>query len=131
MSRISQLVASAADIEHEDVSVPQWGGVTLRIKSMDLAHRGQYLERLIKAREDEDSLALAQVQAELLVNCAYDPEDDSLAFTDADIPMLLTKHGGAVGRLATVASRLSGLDADAEERLGKDSSASTATPSAD
>lgn len=131
MSRIASVVAASDDIESEDVPVAQWQNITLRLKSMDLLHRGAYLERMIKAREEEDDQGLAQIQAELVVHCAFDPEDDSLAFTAGDIPMLLTKHGGIVGMLASKASRLSGLDAEAEERLGKGSSVSSETQSAD
>lgn len=131
MSRIADLVSTSNDLEFEDFPVKQWGGVTIRLKSMDVAHRGAYLERLIAARENEDSAALAQVQCELLVQSAYDPEDGSQAFTMDDIPMLKTKHGGVVGYLALKAQRLSGLDADAEERLGKDFSDSQETPSDD
>lgn len=131
MSRIASIVASADDIEHEDLTVPQWDNVVIRIKSMDLAKRGAYLERLIKARENEDDMAYAQLQAELVVHCATDPDDGSQAFDVSDIPMLLTKHGGVVNRLSNRASVLSGLDADAEERLGKPSQVSTEIPSDD
>lgn len=130
MSRLSDLIKATDDIEHEDVPIGPWG-VTLRLKSMDLASRGGYLERMIKAREEENDMALAQLQAEIVVACAYDPEDDTKAFTVTDIDMLLTKHGGVVGLLANKASRLSGLDADAEERLGKGSWASTAEAQTD
>lgn len=129
MSRIASIVASSNDLDHEDVTVSQWNNVVIRITSMDLAHRGAYLERIVKAREEQNDVAMAQLQAELLVHSAFDPEDNSQAFDLSDIPMLLTKHGGVVGRLSAIAQRLSGLDADAEERLGKDSLASTETPS--
>lgn len=128
MSRIASLVASAEDLDHEDVYVPKWD-VTIRLRSMDLASRGDYLERMIKAREEEDSLALAQIQAKIVVASAFDPEDDTPAFNEGDIKLLMTKHGGVVGMLANKAQRLSGLDPDAEERLGKGSSDSGETPS--
>lgn len=130
MSRIASLVASASDIEHEDVEVPKWG-VTIRLQSMDLASRGDYLEQMIKAREEQDSIAFAETQAKIVVASAFDPEDGSPVFNEGDIPMLMHKHGGVVAMLAAKANRLSGLDADAEERLGKGSSASGVTPSDD
>lgn len=129
-TRLASIVTAADDLESEDIVVPQWG-VTLRMKSMDTGHRGAYLERLIAAKDEGNDVAMAQIQAELVVHGAFDPEDGSQAFDESDIPMLLTKHGGVVARLATVAQRLSGLDRDAEERLGKDSSASTEIPSDD
>lgn len=131
MSRIAEIVAQASDIEHEDMVIPQWGNVTLRIVSMDLAARGAYLEKLIKAREEGDDVEYAQLQAELLVRCATDPDDGSKAFALTDVPMLLTKHGAVVNRIANKATILSGLDADAEERLGKPLPVSAVIPSDD
>lgn len=131
MSRLSAIVASTDDLEHEDIKVPQWGNTVFRVSSMNLANRGKYLEGIIKAREEGNDLALAQINAELVVNCTFDPDDGSKVFEESDIPMLLTKHGGAVARLANKASTLSGLDAEADERLGKDYLASSETPSDD
>jgi hypothetical protein len=126
MSRLSQLVATASDIEEESVKIPQWG-ISVIVRGMDGNRRSQYLTRLIRAREDEDSDALGQLEAELVVACTFDPEDNTQAFSDTDIPMLMTKSGFVIGAVASKAQRLSGLDANAEERLGKDSSTSAPT----
>lgn len=126
MSRISEKVSVAVDIETETVPISQWG-VSVLVKGMDGTRRSTYLTRLIKAREDEDSDALGQLEAELVVACTFDPEDDSPVFTEDDIPMLMTKSGFVIGTLAMKAQRLSGLDKDAEERLGKGSSTSAPT----
>lgn len=124
MSRISSLVAQADDLHTEPVSCPEWG-VTINVRSMDGNGRSAFMQRLADARENGE--AVASIETDLLVACCFDPEDDSQCFVADDIPMLLTKSGAVIGRLSAVAMRQSGLDAKAEERLGKDSSASTAT----
>jgi hypothetical protein len=129
MSRLSLLIGDKPDITDEGVYVPLWG-VTINIRSMDGNGRAAYLQRLVKAREEEDDEAIGQIECEILVQCAYDPEDGTQAFSDADIPMLMSKHGGVIGMLARKAVIASGLDNDAEERLGKPSSASP-TPAAE
>lgn len=125
MSRLSHAIAIVDDIDHEDVYVEKWG-VTLRIQGMDGHGRARYLRRIVEAREEEDDDALAQVEAEVLIECCYDPQDGTKAFDESDIGMLLTKHGGIIGMLSRKALVASGLDAEAEERLGKSSSVSTA-----
>ena len=126
MSRISQLIATADDIESEDVEIPIWG-CTIRIKGMNGYGRSTYLARLIKAREEEDEQKISEIEAELIIACAYDPEDDSLCFVSSDVPMLLEHSGAVLGVLSQKALRLSGLDGEAETRLGKGSSASAVT----
>jgi hypothetical protein len=126
MSRIAQLAAAANDIETETVPLPKWG-CTVEVRGMDGNRRSQYLARLIKAREEEDTEALGQLEAELVVACTFDPEDGSQAFTEGDIAMLMGKSGFYIGALAMKAQRMSGLDLQAEERLGKGSLTSVPT----
>ena len=126
MSRLALAIADASDIDSELVPIPKWGGVTLKLIGMSAATRSEYLTRLMEARKSGDSQSLAQVEADLIVTCALDPETDEPAFEQSDIPMLLTKSGAVIGELSSRAMKLSGLDAKAEERLGKASSASTA-----
>lgn len=132
MSRISQIVADAKDIETEEVPIPQWG-VTIEVRGMDGTNRSLYLNRFFKAKEEGNEEDLASIETDMLVFCCYDPEDGSQAFVAEDIPMLLTKSGAVIGRLATTAMRLSGLDKDAEKRWGKVSSEGTppSTPNSD
>lgn len=124
MSRLSEKIAVASDIDDEPVFIPKWD-VTLNVRGMDGNGRAEYLKKIVRARESEDDTELAQIEAEVLIQCLFDPDDGTRVFEDEDIPMLLTKHGGVIGMLSRKALVASGLDADAEERLGKPSSAST------
>lgn len=120
MSRITALVAVADDIEKNIVDVPEWG-VKIGIRSMDGNRRSQFMTAFSKARESEDEEELGKIEADLLVYCAFDPEDNSQCFTPDDIPMLLTKSGKVIGRLSKLASELSGLAPETEKELVKNS----------
>lgn len=126
MSKISEAVAAANDIVKDCVEIPSWG-VTIEVRGMNGLARAHYFQRITEAREENDPAVLARIEAEILVQSLYDPEDGSLAFADSDIDMLLTKDGGVIGMLSKKALVASGLDADAESRLGKSSSASSST----
>ena len=126
MTRIADLVRSSDDIDTETVTIDKWG-VTVQMRGMSGILRAQYLQRLIAANDEDDTEALSQLDAELVVACTFDPETDLPAFESADVPMLMTKAGDIIGALSVKAQRLSGLDGKAEERLGKGSSTSAPT----
>lgn len=126
MSRISQLVASTDDTQSKLVPIAAWK-ITVEVRGMDLEDRSEYLTALFAAREAEDQDALNQLDAQIVVSCVFDPEDNSPAFSDADVPMLMKKSAAVVGTLSMIAQRLSGLDNQAEERLGKGFSTSAVT----
>jgi hypothetical protein len=94
------------------------------MKGMNAQARSIYLQHLLGAQESEDPEQRAELDARLVVSCALDPETGDPAFLESDIPMLMSKAGDIIGPLATKALILSGLDGAAEERLGKDFSAS-------
>ena len=123
MTRISDLVAQAQDIETEDVEIPRWG-VTVRVQSMSGVDRAKYIQNLVAAQEEDSPDLLSELDAQLVVACTFDPETDEPAFLVSDIPMLMSKAGDILGALSIKAQRLSGLDGKAEERLGKASSTS-------
>jgi hypothetical protein len=126
MSRLSEQVANANDIETVSVPIPQWG-ISVDVKGMTGSERSKYLRRLIDAREAEDTDALGELDADLVIACTFDPDDGSKVFLESDKPMLQSKSGFIIGAIAMKAQRLSGLDVGAEERLGKGSSASVPT----
>jgi hypothetical protein len=121
MSRISDQVSQADDIETELVDIPEWG-VKIAVRSMDGVRRSQFMTDFTRARENEDdSAAVGKIEADLIVACCFDPEDNSQAFTIEDIPMLLSKSGAVLGRLSRIASKLSGLSAEDEAEQVKNS----------
>lgn len=119
MSRIADKIREIDDIPRERVKVALWGNVELELRGMDLPTRSDYIAHVLEAREDNDEETLAQLDARIIVEQTYDPEDGSRAFGDSDIPMLMTKAAAVIAPLSFKIQKLSGLDAQAEERLGK------------
>lgn len=128
MSRISEIVRVIDDIPTEDVPIALWG-ITVRIKGMDLTTRTDYIAHLMEAREKDDQVALAQLDAEIIIAQTFDPEDDTKAFLDGDVGWLMEKAAAVIAPLSFKIQKLSGLDAGAEERLGKGFSPSELTTS--
>jgi hypothetical protein len=123
MSRISELARGADDITSRIVTVPEWG-VDIEVRSMDGHKRATYLQNLSEARDNEEGLdreALTRTELELIIACSYDPDDHTQAFTDTDASWLLDKSGRVIQRLAAASLEMSGLAADSEEKVGKDS----------
>lgn len=118
MSRISDAVRVVDDIPSEIVPIALWN-IEVEIRGMDLTTRTDYIAHLVEAREDDDQEALAKLDAEIIIACTYDPEDGSKAFLDGDADMLMTKAAAVIAPLSFKIQKLSGLDAGAEERLGK------------
>lgn len=115
MSRLTDKIAAINDIEEKIVDVPEWE-VKIGIRSMDGNRRSQFMTAFSKAREAGNDDEIGKIEADLLVYCAYDPEDNSSCFTAEDIPLLLTKSGKVIGRLSKIASELSGLSPEAEKK---------------
>lgn len=129
MSRLSAIVENVDDTQVEIVPITAWK-IEVEVRGMSLVERQNYLTALFKARAEEDQETLNRLDAEIVVECTYDPEDGSKVFTEAHIPMLMGKSAAVVAILSFKAQKLSGLDANAEERLGKDFSplGTTASP---
>lgn len=124
MPNIREAVQAADDTQSEPVVVPEWNGVSIEVRGMSGLDRAAYVTAIVAARESEDPADYARVQAELIIATSHDPEDGSKVFQDGDADWLINKSGAALERLSAAAMRTSGLDANAEERLGKPSSAS-------
>lgn len=129
MSRLSDRIRKADDLESELVPVPQWGeGVEILVRGMDGRQRAGFMKRLTDARESDDDNALPEVELDLIIACSYDPEDNTPVFTDEDVDWLFDKAGAVIAKLSRVAMRVSGLAPETEAEVGKGGS-STTTPS--
>lgn len=119
----AEQILAAADREHEDVDVPEWGG-TVRVIGLSAADRDAY-EAALAATTKGDATAMARLQnfrAKLVVKALVDADGKRL-FSDADAKELGTKSGKVIDRLFDVVRRLSGMGKDALEQ-GKADSAS-------
>lgn len=116
-------IVAAPDIPHKDVDVPEWGGITLRIKGLTGKARDDFEARMFMMRattDDEVKIDLAANRnARILAQCLYDPEtDERLPISEDELG---AKSGTVTSRLAGIALALSGLARGAVEEAGKGS----------
>lgn len=114
-------ILQSADLPHEDVDVPEWGGV-VRVRTMSAADRGRYesnmftVEKTGKGWETKPRFD-NNTKLALVALCVVD-EQGARLFSDEDLPALGAKNASAVDRLYQVARRLNGMGIEAEETLG-------------
>lgn len=116
------------DLAFEDVVVPEWDNIKLRICAMSGADRDAWertITRIVdgKAVPDTDNF-----RGRLLVRCIVDPETGARVFQDGHAEALGAKSGDVLTRLAIIATRLNKLRNEDVAELGKGSALS---PSAD
>ena len=116
---IRDLIRSAEDTEREEYEVPEWG-VTVLLVTMSAKQRADIYTAM--SGQSEGEVPLEQFWRSVLLGCVRDPEDRSPIFTEDDIDWVLSeKNPDVIQRLSDAALRVSGMDAEAQDRLGKDS----------
>lgn len=112
-SELRKTILEANDLESEIVSVPEWGGVKIEIRSLNGKERAKLLSR---ASRPDNSVDLERWFPDLVIATAHDPETGEKVFEQADRDALNNKNGAVVSRLATIAQRLAGMmESDVEE----------------
>lgn len=96
-------ILNFADLRTEDVVVPEWGGVTVRVKELSIGEQMRFHN--LRDQYKDDTLALAAVFV------CHDLEGKPL-FTLEDIPALSSKSGSALKRIYDAADRVSATDED-------------------
>lgn len=112
-------ILKADDTGSEEVNVPEWGGTVL-VRGMTGKERDQFemsvLERGHGGRMVPNP---ANMRAKVIARCVVDGDGNRL-FSEQDIQALGDKNAGALDRVFTVASRLSGLGQDEEDEAKRD-----------
>lgn len=103
-------ILNAEDISKELVDIPEWG-VAVEVRGLTASERFRILQVAVK----DGQVDFKSWFPELVISSAYDPASGEKLFEPADRDTLLKKSGKAIGLIADVASRLSGLsDTDME-----------------
>ena len=123
MSSLRDAIRAADDLEKELVPIPEWGGVTVEVRSMSAGVRVRTLRSARAFDAETDAVA---IYPSLVIECCFDPETGEKLFEAGDEEWLLEKSVAALERLATAAMRVSSLSAEAVE-AGKDDSSPTPT----
>lgn len=131
MSLLSrEAILKADDLVTEDVDVPEWGG-TVRVKALTGAERDKLESSVVEQKGNKQRMNLTNFRAKLVASSIIDEKGHPL-FDEKDIRQLAAKSAGALDRVSTVASRISGMsDEDVEELTeGFDSAPSERSTSA-
>lgn len=119
---LRDLILNAEDLPHEDVEVPEWGDILVRVRGLSGTDRDAYEAKAValKNQGQDVELRLQDFRTKLVVKCLYDPESDERLFSDKDVAKLGKKSGVVIERLYGIAQHLSGMTKEAkEEAKGK------------
>jgi len=110
-------ILKAAVLRTEDVPVPEWGGSVL-VRELRGRERDEWEASLATQRGRQMVPDVANMRAKLAARVIVN-EDLEPVFTQADVAALGELSAAALDRVFEVASRLSGLQPDAVEEMGK------------
>lgn len=125
MSLNREQILQANDLEHEVVSVPEWGG-ELCVWRMAEKRRNDFDQWAVDVIERKD---YASFRARLIADCAGD-EAGALLFSHEDVGALAEKSSAAVRRVAEAALRVNKMRAQDAEQAEKNSEGGPAADSA-
>lgn len=119
---LKDAILAADDIRQEDVPIPEWGGITVRVKGLSDkqvgAHQGRQTAMRVRSQHGGDVEVETRIQrASLVVQALYDPATDRRIFDDADAPSLAEKNAGVVNGLYVLVQHLSGMDRTFEQQV--------------
>lgn len=107
------------DRPSELIEVPQWGE-KIKVVGMSAKERAKLLRRITNPETGEMDIELMYPM--LAIATAHDPESGEKLFSDDDIDALNDKSGAAMEVLGSAASRLSGMNQNEVNEMGKPSS---------
>lgn len=109
-------ILASQDIQTEEVSIPEWGGVVY-VRGLTGKERDQFELSMVQGKGKSQELNLKNFRAKLIVLSVVDgPNSTTRLFTPADVVALGEKSASALQEVFKVAQRLSGLNqADVEE----------------
>lgn len=111
-------ILAASDLLSETVYCPEWGGGVV-IRSMTGTQRDAY-EQSLMTRDDKGAFVVdtENMKVKLIVYTAVNESGEPL-FTADELAAIAGKNAAVIERLATVASRLSGLGNQALDEAAK------------
>lgn len=108
-------ILEAQDLEYREVFVKEWGGGTVRIRSLTGQEREAYDAWLFTTNKLDATNSRAR-----LLSMAIVDNDGKPIFTEADIQALAKKNSKVVVRLSYIAQKLSGMTPGSIRELTED-----------
>jgi hypothetical protein len=112
-------ILKASALKTEDVPVPEWGGSVL-VRELRGRERDEWEASLAVQRGRQMVPDVSNMRAKLVARTVVG-DDGEPVFTQQDVNALGELSAAALDRVFEVASRLSGLNQDAVDEMGKNS----------
>jgi hypothetical protein len=113
-------INGADDCAREAVTVREWGGVTVYIRSITAAEIDSWQDETYQLNGTDVKVNRANIRARLLARCLVD-ENGERAFTDDQAEELGAKNNKVVEKLYKIAERLNAVTAEDVTNLAKNS----------
>jgi len=115
-----QDILTAKDLKHEDVEVPEWGGL-VRVRGLKGVERDEFESSIVVTNPDGTTRVESKAMRARLCSLTIIDERGVRLFMAEDLLALGQKSAAALERVFDVAMRLAGMSKDEVEKLGKDS----------
>ena len=111
------------DVTEELVTIPQWGGKKIKVKSFTAGQRCKLIETCMN--KNGTGVDSQKLYIQTMIASACDPDTDELIFTQADYEALSGKNSGAVEIIVSASHRLNGVSNEAVGEMEKNSDSVT------
>lgn len=119
-SPLHDLILNSDDIDSEIVPVPEWNDVEIEIRGLDVASRSDVLK--LGATTDGVTVDFKKFWPIVVISTVHDPKTGERIFELEDMEALQLKSAAVVERLGRIGIRISRLNPEAIDELGKGSS---------
>ena len=112
-------ILGADDLGYEDITVPEWGDIVVRIRELTGTERGIFEKSISKVSSNPDGTTNVELEAQNLrvQLCALTmvDGDNKRLFADHEVYKLGDKSAKALQRVFDVSAKLSGISDDSVE----------------
>jgi len=112
------LIMAADDLAYEEMVVPEWNDMKVRVRQLTGSERGFFEGAVTKVGGVGDDMSVQMDPTKMrvtLVALTLCDEKGKRIFTDREIDALGTKSSSAIERIYEVSARMSGLTAESVE----------------
>ncbi len=109
-------ILKAKDIREDIVEVEEWGGVKVKVMSLNVEERGKVRESAGTRLNPDGTVSVSnanRIEIAALIAGAKDPETNLPIFTEKDEELFLKKNAKAVDTVALRVLELSGMGPEA------------------
>ena len=115
-----QDILIAKDLKHEDIEVPEWGGL-VRVRGLKGVERDEFESSIVVTNPDGTTRVESKAMRARLVSLTAIDDRGVRLFTAEDVVTLGQKSAAALERVFDVAMRLAGMSKDEVDKMGKGS----------